>query len=69
MTDGVRDLLVRIDCWHTLLGASLVDFLDEGFDPDRYYTPLECDIRALAEEVGISYFEDVSIASSMLVGE
>ena len=69
MTDEVRDLLVRIDCWHTLLGASLVDFLDEGFDPDRYYTPMECDIRALAEEVGLSYYQDVFKASSMLVGK
>lgn len=55
MIRRVHDDLVRIDAYHTLLGASLVEFLDMGFDPDAVYTPLECEIRNLAADLGFDW--------------
>lgn len=55
MIRRVHDDLVRIDAYHTLLGASLVEFLDMGFDPDAVYTPLEHEIKNLACDLGLDW--------------
>lgn len=51
----LKQKLVELDCWLDLLGASLVPYLDEGFDPDRYFTPLEISVRDVVEGLGYDY--------------
>ncbi len=53
--DALRERLVQFDIAFDRLGASLVDFLDLGFDPDAYFTPCESVFQDLVEDLGFEY--------------
>lgn len=53
----LKQKLVELDCWLDLLGASLVPYLDEGFYPDRYFTPLQASLKEVVANLGFNYPE------------
>jgi hypothetical protein len=53
--DEAFELLVQMDSYHELLGVELLPLAGEGFDPDRYYTPLEMRIHWLCKLMDIDY--------------
>lgn len=52
--DTLYELLIAMEMKFQLLGANLVHFLDDGFDPDAYYTPCENAMYRVYEHFGIA---------------
>lgn len=53
MTDNAMyELLVTLEMNFQSLGSNLVHFLDDGFDPDSYYTPCEIAMYDVYEYLG-----------------
>ena len=50
--DTIYELLVALEMKFQLLGSNLVHFLDDGFDPDMYYTPCEIAMYDVYEHLG-----------------
>ena len=50
--DTIYELLVALEMKFQLLGSNLVHFLDDGFDPDAYYTPCEIAMYDIYEHLG-----------------
>lgn len=50
--DTIYELLVALEMKFQLLGANLVNFLNDGFDPDAYYTPCEIAMYDVYEHLG-----------------
>lgn len=63
--EEIRTLIIEMEMRYMILGASLVEFLNKGFDPDMYYTPCENTMYRLYEELGFSRVEITEVAYDM----
>lgn len=63
--DRLRPLLVEMEMRYQILGASLLDLLNKGFDPDMHYTPCENTMYRLYEAMGFTRDEIVEDAYNM----
>ena len=60
MTDNAMyELLVTLEMKFQRLGSNLVLFLDDGFDPDSYYTPCEIAMYDVYEYLGFDHHDMV----------
>ena len=57
--DTIYELLITLEMKFQHLGANLVHFLDDGFDPDMYYTPCEIAMYDVYEHLGFDRQEIV----------
>lgn len=55
MSTEIEDLMRGILKDEHLLARHLYQFLDNGFDPDAYFTPMEHKHRQLAIALGLDY--------------
>ena len=68
MTDNAMyELLVTLEMKFQCLGSNLVHFLDDGFDPDAYYTPCEIAMYDVYEHLGFDRQEIVREAHRRLI--
>lgn len=65
MREELRTLLIEMEMRYQILGVSLVEFLNKGFDPDMYYTPCENTMYRLYDALGFSREEITEVAYNM----
>ena len=53
--DTMYELLIALEMKFQRLGAYLVDFLDDGFDPDAVYTPCEIAMYRVYDQLGYDH--------------
>ena len=59
--DTIKAILMDADDRLTLLGLQIDRIAASAdWDPDAYYTPLECELRNIARAVGLDYSEDIA---------
>ena len=65
--DTIYELLITLEMKFQLLGSNLVHFLDDGFDPDMYYTPCEIAMYDVYEKLGYDCHDIVREAYRRLI--
>lgn len=55
--DALVSVFRAIDMHMECIALLMLPFVDDGFDPDRRFTPLEHVVRLIAEEHGIDWKE------------
>jgi len=65
--ERIKEKIIMLDMRLQELGAYLTRFLDAGFDPDAYYTPVERSLAKLCDEVGMDYHDVNEKAYNRLV--
>lgn len=67
--DSLYELLITLEMKYQHLGANLVDFLNEGFDPDSCYTPCEIALYDVYEYLGFDRHDILREAHRRLIEE
>lgn len=57
--DTIYELLITLEMKYQRLGSNLVYFMDDGFDPDAYYTPCEIAMYRVYEKLGYDRYDIV----------
>lgn len=67
--NAIHELLIAMEIEYQHLGANLVHFLDDGFDPDSYYTPCENAMYLVYEALGFNRYDIVREAYKRITEE